>query len=510
MVKKDDNGEVKPVTKKKTTNKTQEEKTTKTATKKSSEKKTVKKTATSKTETATSKSKKVRTPKEDIKKEKVTKAEPKKEEVVMPILEGTSQEKTKEEAETTLEKAIETELPEPEKKKAKATFRTTEVVALVLITCFISLTMGSLITHSLLRDENKYDSTKFSDEMREFIDNYHYIMENYDGTITEKQLLNGAINGMLDVLDDPYAEFIGQDTRLDQELAGSYDGLGIEIVNNSDGNIEVYNVFESTPADRAGLQIGDIITSVNSLNLEGKNSSVFSIYVGDGEVGTTYEIGVRRGEETFTLSLTKEHIIIPSVFKEVFTSGDKKIGYLQVTIFSATTYHQFATMLEELEEEKIDGLIIDVRGNSGGRLDAVANMMSLFLDSSHIIYQTDTKGDIEKFYSKGSETKTYPITVLVDVNSASASEILAATLKEEYGATIVGKTTYGKGTVQEVKTLQNGDEYKLTTKKWLTPKGNWIDGTGVVPDIDADLNNEYFENPSNETDNQLQTALETF
>lgn len=501
MVKKEENQEVKKTTRKKVT-KTETAK--KTESTKAKSEKTVSKKVEKKKDTEGVKEKKVTKKKStpEKKKEETVKEIVKEETVIMPLPVGEQEKKE--------EQSVKQEEKKVEKRRVKATFRTAEVVTLVLITCFISLVMGSLITHSLLRDKNKYDSNQFSDEMREFIENYHYIMENYEGSITEKQLLNGAINGMLDTLNDPYAGFMGQDTRLDQELAGSYFGLGIEIINNSEGNIEVYNVFSDSPADKAGLKAGDIITSVNDLDLVGKVSSIFSIYIKDGKEGTEYQVGVRRGEEELTLKITKEYIIIPSVFKEVMTIGDQKIGYLQVSIFSATTYSQFKKELNQLEAEGVNGIIIDVRGNSGGRLDTVANMMSLFLDSSHIIYQTDTKGSIEKFYSTGKETKQYPIAVLIDSTSASASEILASTLKEEYGATIVGKTSYGKGTVQQVKTLQNGDEYKLTTKKWLTPKGNWINGKGVVPDIDVDLEEAYFENPSHETDNQLRKALESF
>ena len=135
-------------------------------------------------------------------------------------------------------------------------------------------------------------------------------------------------------------------------------------------------------------------------------------------------------------------------------------------------------------------------------------MISLFLDSSHIIYQTDDGGKIEKFYSTGKETKKYKIIILANNNSASASEIMMGALKEEYGATIVGETSYGKGSVQELRTLSNGSQYKITIKKWLTPKGNCIDNIGIKPDYEIKLSDEYYENPTKENDNQLNKALE--
>ena len=135
-------------------------------------------------------------------------------------------------------------------------------------------------------------------------------------------------------------------------------------------------------------------------------------------------------------------------------------------------------------------------------------MLSCLLDSSKIIYQIENKGEVTKYYSKGNTTKTYPIVVLQNNGSASASELLSAALKEEYGATIIGENSYGKGTVQELISLQDGIQYKITTKKWLTPKGNWINGTGVSVDIEEKLSEEYRQNPTDENDNQLQKAIE--
>ena len=168
---------------------------------------------------------------------------------------------------------------------------------------------------------------------------------------------------------------------------------------------------------------------------------------------------------------------------------------------------QFKKHLDELEKDGIDSLIIDLRGNTGGHLTSVENMMSMFLDKTKVIYQIESKGKTTKYYSKGKETKKYPIVVLVDELSASASEMLTATLKESYGATVVGKTTFGKGTVQELLD-SNENQYKITTKKWLTPNGNWINEVGVKPDVEVDLDEKYLKEPTKENDNQLQKAIE--
>ena len=218
---------------------------------------------------------------------------------------------------------------------------------------------------------------------------------------------------------------------------------------------------------------------------------------------------ISRDGKEMEITVSKSGVVIPSVEKKIFEKKDKKIGYIYISIFASNTYKQFKEALNSLEKEKIDSLIIDVRSNTGGHLTSVSKMISLFLDSSHVTYQLEQNGRKKKVYSTGSDTKEYPIVLLSDAYSASASEVLIASLKENLNATIIGEKTYGKGTVQELVNLESGDQYKITTKKWLTPKGNWVNDTkGIEPDIKVSLSKEYVLNPSDETDNQLQKALE--
>ena len=177
---------------------------------------------------------------------------------------------------------------------------------------------------------------------------------------------------------------------------------------------------------------------------------------------------------------------------------NKKIGYIRLTIFASNSDEQFKKALDELEDKGIDGLVIDLRGNSGGHLVTAENIISMFLDSTHPIYQIKSKDGQKKYYSNGKETKKYKIAVLIDSSSASASEVVTSALKEQYGATVVGENSYGKGTVQELQTLPDGEQYKLTTKSWLTSSGKVIDKKGIEPDYAITLNNEYFEDPTDE------------
>ena len=198
---------------------------------------------------------------------------------------------------------------------------------------------------------------------------------------------------------------------------------------------------------------------------------------------------------------------IPYVSGEIFEKNGKKIGYLDITLFSGTSYKQFKNELNKLEKEKIDSLVIDVRGNNGGYLSSVTDICNLFLEKNKIIYKLEDDSGTQDKKDTTKEKRTYKIAVLINGGSASASEILASAIKESYGGLVVGTKSYGKGTVQQTKKLLDGSMIKYTTQKWLTPNGNFINEVGVEPTNEIELNESYYENPSYDTDNQLQEAL---
>ena len=389
--------------------------------------------------------------------------------------------------------------------KLRNLFQTSEVVILTLITCVIGIIMGCLIGYNL----KKSDAKIYSKDLEEFIKNYNYIIDNNIADVSGTDLIKGAIEGMLSKFEDDYSYVIDDEEKesFNIKLMGEYEGVGIEIVTLGENTTYIYSVFESSPADKAGLKAGDKIIKIDNLNMEGKNSTDISSYIKQSDK-SNFNITVEREEKIIEVNLKREKITINSVSSKVIDKNNKKIGYIYMSIFSANSSKQFKSKLEELEKEKIDSLIIDVRYNNGGHLTTATNIISLFLDNTNIIYQTEKDGKIEKFYSSGNETKKYPIVVLQNSTSASASEMLASALKEQYGAIIVGENSFGKGTVQELIKLSDGTEYKFTTKKWLTPKGNWIHEKGVEVDYKVDLNEEYFQNPNDENDQQLQKALE--
>lgn len=395
-----------------------------------------------------------------------------------------------------------------EKKATKNIFSTPETITLVIIALLIGLTIGRLLNKpniitSLSISNNEY--------LTEFIENYEYILDNYYEEIDEEELINSAISGMMESLDDPYSVYMDPEASntFSITLEGSYKGIGIQIYKDSKtGYMFVSAVFENSPASEAGIKAGDLIISIDKTNAADLTASEFSNIVMESEKDS-FILEVLRDSERLELTLNKKVVTLESVVSRVYDEDDKKIGYIYIGIFANNTYEQFKTELEKLESQNIDSLIIDVRSNTGGHLTAVDGILDLFLNSKQIMYQFEQNDKVTSVYGKGKENKNYEIVLLGDSVSASASEVLIAGLRDNLGATFIGEKTYGKGTVQELVTLSDGTQYKITVKKWLTPNGNWINDTeGITPDIEIELDNKYYETGEDEDDSQLQKALE--
>ena len=386
----------------------------------------------------------------------------------------------------------------------KKNFNYKEVIFLVILTCVVSLWMGNAIKLNKIEPKTESD-----DYLKEFEENYQYILDNYYDEVNKEAIIKGAISGIVNALGDYYSVAINDESsnNFNTRLTGSYSGIGIEIVNDNNYNIIISDVFEDTPAAKAGLKVMDVILSIDDVDFSNKKTSELTDYIKESNK-EKYIIKVKRGTEELSFEIERQLIQIKSIYSELKEIDDHKIGYIYISVFASNTADQFKAAVESLEKQGMDSLIIDVRYNTGGHLTSAVEILSYLLSSDKVIYQIESKGITTKYYSKGSETKTYPIVVLQNKNSASASELLSAALKEEYGATIIGEVSYGKGTVQELVTLTDGTQYKFTTKKWLTPKGNWINGVGVSVDIEEALSKEYENNPTEENDNQLQRAVQ--
>ena len=389
----------------------------------------------------------------------------------------------------------------------KVGFNYLEVILIMIITLIIGGFLGGFVNQFVTKP-TKQESSTVSDEFQEFLNTYEDIKENYYEEIDEGEMLNAGIKGMIDYLGDKYSVYMDEEEteEFNEQVEGKYVGIGTEIMQLEDGSVVVFNPFEGSPAAKAGLQAGDVIIRVNDTDVTGKTSSEVSNLI-KKSADSTVNITVRRDDEEKTFTIERETIEIESVDSSVFDVNDKKVGYIYISIFAANTYQQFEQALEDLEKDGIDSLVIDVRSNSGGYLDCVTEIASLFLGKGKVIYQLDTKGIVEKIYDETKTKRDYPIAVLINSSSASASEILAASLKESYGAEVVGVNSYGKGTVQRAYQLENGATVKYTIQKWLTPDGNWINEVGVEPTLRVEMNVDYYQNPSDETDNQLQEAL---
>lgn len=380
----------------------------------------------------------------------------------------------------------------------------------VVVIMFFSLGLGFFACLSFVKIFNNGRSyMALSNDLSKFVDTYYAIKDNYYGELDNEKLVDSAIKGMISAIGDEYTSYSDTDDadNFKQTVSGIYEGIGCTVGVNLDNKIVVVDMFKDSPAEKAGLKVGDIIIKIDEEDFVGKSSTDMSNYVKFSK-NSKVVLTIIRDEETMELDVERKKIEIPYVSGEVITKDDMKIGYIDISLFSSTIYDQFKRELEKLEKENISGLVIDVRGNSGGYLSGVTDILNLFLKKGDVIYQLESgnKKQIKKDTTK--EKRGYPVAVLVNGGSASASEILASAIKESYNGFVVGTKTYGKGTVQQTTTLPDGSMVKYTVQKWLTPNGNWVNEVGVEPTDTVELDISYAENPIMENDNQLQKALE--
>ena len=374
-----------------------------------------------------------------------------------------------------------------EKRFKNTKFELWEVIA---ITLFSSLVMSFCTGYLVYKGYgcNKYNGD--DEYLANFYKSYEEIVDNYYSSVDKSALIDAGIKGMLNYLGDPYTTYLDKNgtDSLKESLSGTYEGVGVAITLNSEKEVVVSKVYENTPAEKAGVKEGDIILSINGESLEEKTTTdaVEMIKRLDDIV-----LICRRDNENVEIKLNKATLNVPSVNTKIEDINNKKIGYMYVSKFNQTVYDQFVDALEKLEKDNIDGLVIDLRDNTGGYLAAATKMAKLFLENGKIIYSLNEKNGSTVTKDDTDETRSYPVYVLVNGNTASASEILASALRDSYGAKLVGSTTYGKGKVQKTSTLSDGTMYKYTSAKWLTPNGLCIDEVGLKPDIEIDASADY-------------------
>jgi len=336
---------------------------------------------------------------------------------------------------------------------------------------------------------------------------YDLISDLYVDPVETDVLVNGAISGMVDALDDQYSGYMDPELypHFDSDLAGDLEGIGAVIRLIEDTNeIEIVNVLKDTPAMRAGLKSGDIFVEVNGEVVDDLNTTELSIKV-RGPAGTEVNLTMRRGDELLEFTIVRAHIEIPNVEYELF---EDQIGYIQLSQFNALARGQIDDALTDLDPAHLNGLIIDFRDNPGGLLSSAIDVASAFIEDGVILYEDFGDGNETTYRATGEFSGvTAPLVVLVNESSASASELVAGALQDRGLATIIGETTLGKGTVQQIHDLSNGGGLRLTIARWLTPNRNWIHEVGVEPDIVVEWTPEDYDDPE---DPQLDAALDFF
>lgn len=334
--------------------------------------------------------------------------------------------------------------------------------------------------------EEPLSGTQLSlDDLRTFTDVFNQVRTNFVEEMDDHTLMNAAIRGMLSEL-DPHSSYMEADEfrQLDNNSRGRYSGIGVEI-NVQNNNVKVVYVMDGEAADKAGLVVGDVITSIDQNDLRGRNLRV-AVDSLRGEVGTTVDITVKHENgEVSNLTLVRNFVEVASVFSRPV---DKHYGYFQITHFTRNSAEELLEQIEYMQanhEGTLKGIVLDLRNNPGGVLVPAVTIADGFLDEGPIV---TTRGRAEKQLEYNAEPgqwlKDVPMVILVDRSSASASEVLAGALQDHGRALIIGERTFGKGSVQSVLNLRNGSGIRLTTSRYYTPNGRSIQAEGIQPDVE--------------------------
>ena len=377
-------------------------------------------------------------------------------------------------------------------------FNLLEVIIIILITGILVSVVSSLIVFNnydkLTNNPQSSNPTYLNDDLKEFKDTYNHIINSYVEDVDKEGLIDAAIEGMYNYLGDEYSIYMDQETTTDlqEQLSGEYTGLGIEIATyiTKDGYKNVINkVFENSAAEKAGLKEGDVLLKLDEHDLTKSDSAFISSTV---KYGTKEEFTITysRDEKENTVTIKRGYVFINSVNSK----EDNEIGIITIDTFSATIPDQVRDAVNGFSD-KVTSVIIDLRDNTGGYLSSAYNTADLFIEKGKVVYQLkDKNNNISKYEAKTGVLRRFDkIVVLINENSASASEILAIALKESSNAIIVGETSYGKGTVQETEQLSSGSMVKYTSSYWLSPNGNSINKLGIKPDVEVKDSNKQLD-----------------
>lgn len=336
------------------------------------------------------------------------------------------------------------------------------------------------------------------------------IDQEYLGEVDNAEMAEGIYAGLVYGLGDVYSRYYTADEYAQETAStdGAYAGIGVSIQKNKNGGVQIAECYEGGPGAEAGLQTGDVITAINDTDVTDMELSDVVSLIRENKDNTIVLTVFRENEEkSREISVDVTDVELPSVFGEML---DKKTGYIQITQFTGVTPQQYKDMFAELKDKGMERLVIDLRDNPGGLLTSVCDILREILPEGLIVYTEDKYGNREEENCDGKHQLDMPLAVLVNENSASASEIFAGAVQDHEVGTIIGTTTYGKGVVQELRQLSDGSAVKLTVSNYYTPNGNSINKVGIKPDVEVKLASELLNKDeiTHEEDNQLQKALD--
>lgn len=367
------------------------------------------------------------------------------------------------------------------------------IIAVLLIAIISSISTLGLIYYAL-----GFNEQGFSNLMR-FITAYRFIETKYVNDTDDVKLIDGAIDGMVKSLNDPHSNYLSPKMykTLMEQTEGSFAGIGVVMGMDNEQKIHIVGIMENSPGQKAGLQEGDEILAVDGVPVTQMAFDEVAAHV-RGQAGTDVVLTIMRDNANQDITITRDNIKLKTVGHKML---DNNIGYIQIVSFSEDTANEFNEAYNDLKNQGMKALVLDLRNNPGGLLTTCVEIAKKLVPKGEIVSIVDKQGNKET-YSSSLEAPEYPLVVLINKNSASASEILSGAIQDTKTGTIIGNTSYGKGSVQTILPMFEDDAVKLTIAKYYTPSGRSIDGTGITPDIEINLD----ENATSDT--QLNKALE--
>ena len=398
-----------------------------------------------------------------------------------------------------------------ESKSAQRIYKTIMLIIIVIITTSL---ITAFATYQYLRNNvlaiRKGNNTSF-EGLEYTLSQFRTELENkYIGEINDEKLIDGALKGYVNALGDPYTTYYTKEEMKEimEETNGNFVGIGIYMTENIKENvIMVIKPIENSPAEKAGILPGDIITKINDVEYTGNKLEEASNKI-RGEEGTKVKLEIYRNGETKEFEITRKKVVISHITTKVL---EDNIGYIAISDFDGDCANEFKTKYKELEKKGITKLIIDIRNNGGGIVDKSLEIANTMIEKGSTLLITKDKKNNEDI-TKATENPiiNMPVVVLTNEYSASASEILAGALKDNNKATLVGTKTYGKGIIQELNKLSDGSGLKVTVSEYYTPNHTAINKIGITPDVEVELSDEAKKqlNLEEKDDNQLQKAIE--